>query len=81
MCVCGGGVHVRGVLLNSHNLNYSALDCAIDFLLDRLTEVPSVGTVTCYSLPWEGSLRMDGRIDGWESVWEKRDTDPRERRV
>lgn len=34
---------VWGVPLNSHNLNYSALDCAIDFLLDRLTESRALG--------------------------------------
>lgn len=42
VCVGGGG-YVWGALLNSHNLNYSALDCAIDFLLDRLTESRALG--------------------------------------
>lgn len=37
------GVYVWGVLLNSRNLNYSALDAAIDFLLDRLTESRALG--------------------------------------
>lgn len=38
-----GGVYVWGVLLNSRNLNYSALGPAIDFLLDRLTESRALG--------------------------------------
>lgn len=37
------GVYVWGVLLNSRNLNYSALGPAIDFLLDRLTESRALG--------------------------------------
>lgn len=37
------GVYVWGLLLNSRNLNYSALDPAIDFLLDRLTESRALG--------------------------------------
>lgn len=39
----GVGVFVWGMLLNSRNLNYSALGTAIDFLLDRLTESRALG--------------------------------------
>lgn len=39
----GVGVFVWGVLLNSRNLNYSALGTAIDFLLDRLTKSRALG--------------------------------------
>lgn len=39
----GVEVYVWGVLLNSRNLNYSALGAAIDFQLDRLTESRALG--------------------------------------
>lgn len=47
----GVGVYVWGVLLNSRNLNYSALGLAIDFLLDRLTEYRALGQWHAIAFP------------------------------